>query len=108
MYFDVQNSNPMFIFVCRDLKNRFFNIVEKKRYCGRVFLRQAAMGLAQRLRRFASSHAACNRRCRAAQSFALVQKKLINSTLFAAGCNDTLEFISKLTEQLYFFDGLIL
>ena len=34
----------------------------------RVFLGQAAMGLVQRLRRFTSSHAVCNRRSRATQA----------------------------------------
>ena len=38
---------------------------------------------------------AFNRRCRATQSFALVRKKLMNSTFFAAGVNDTLELISN-------------
>ena len=37
----------------------------------RVPMWQARMGYIQRLRRFTSSHAACNRRCRAAQNFTL-------------------------------------
>ena len=52
-------------------------------------MRQAALGLAQRLRRFTSSHAACNRRCRAAQKLRFGPEKLLNSTLFMAGYNDT-------------------
>ena len=102
MYFDVQNSNPMSIFVCRDLKNRFFQIVEKKRYCGKVFLRQAAMGRSEapKALRFVPRclQSALPRR----PKLRFGPEKLIDSTLFAAGCNDTLEFISNLTEQLYF------
>ena len=39
-----------------------------------VLLWQAAMGLSQRLRRITSSHAACNRHYRDAQSLTLVRK----------------------------------
>ena len=70
-------------------------IIENIGYGGRASLRLAAMRLAQRLQRFTSSHAACNRRYLAAQIFSLVRKKLIHSTLFAAGGNKTLEFISN-------------
>ena len=87
VYFDQQNFNLKFIFVCRYRKTSIKNswITENIRYGGRVSLRQAAMGLANRLRRFTSSHAACNRHCRASQSLNFGPGKLINSTLFAAG-----------------------
>ena len=63
--FDVQNLNPMSIFISSDLKTTiirkktFFRIIENIRYGSRVYLRHAAMGLT---RRFTSSHAASNRR----------------------------------------------
>ena len=66
VYFDVQNSNPMFIFICRDRKtpiigkNRFCRVIENIRYGGKVSLRQAAIGLTQRLQRFTLSQTACN------------------------------------------------
>ena len=93
VYHDLPNSNPMsiFIYLNRETsiirKNLFFRIIENIRCAGRVSLKHAAMGLSRRLRHFTSSHAACNRCYRAAQSFALVWKKLINSTLFAGGGN---------------------
>ena len=61
-------------------------------------MRQAEIGLAQRLRRFTSSHAACNRRYRAAHAkLRFGPEKLINSTLFPAGDNNTLEIISEIS-----------
>ena len=53
----MQNSNPMSIFVGHDLetsiiqKKLFSRIIENIRYGGRVSMRKAEMGLAQRLGR---------------------------------------------------------
>ena len=55
-------------------KKVFFRFIENIRYDNKVSLRQAAMGLSQRLRRFTSSHAASNGRIRVDQRFALMRK----------------------------------
>ena len=89
-------------------KKHFPDYQKKNRYGSRVSLTQAAMGFAQRLRRFNLSHAACNRRFRAAQSFALVRKNLIYSTFFVGGGNNTLKLISNWTVAVDFFVNLIL
>ena len=83
LYFDVLTkfkSDVHFRWPCiKNLDNPeklvFSRIIENIRYGGRFPLRQAAKGLAQSLLRFTSSLTACNRRYRAAQSFALVRKK---------------------------------
>ena len=98
MHFDLQNSYPMSIFVGIDRKNSiirkkniFFRISENIRYGGRVSLRQAAKGLAQGLRSFTSSNAACNLRY-------FGPEKLINSTL-----NNTWELVSNWTTIFLLF-----
>ena len=49
------------------------------------------MGIAHRLSRFTLSQGAHNRHFRATQSFALVQVRVINSTLLEKGDNNELE-----------------
>ena len=81
-YFDLQNSNPMFIFVGRDRKTSiirekytFFSGLSKLSDTVAGFpCDKAAIGLAQRLQRFTSSHAAYNMRFRTSQIFGLIRK----------------------------------
>ena len=77
-------------------KTDFFQNIENIWYGGRVSLRQAAMGLAQHPRRFTSYHVA-------SPNLRFGPEKLNNSSFFATGGYNTLEFISNWNAEVFFF-----
>ena len=102
-YFDVQNSNPISIFVDRDrktliiLKNLFFRIIENIRCGVKVSLIEAGCD-ATRLAPLALHFVLFARR----PKHHFDPEKLINSTLFAARDNNTLELISNGNSRNWF------
>ena len=102
-YFDVQNSNPISIFVDCDrktliiLKNLFFPIIENIRCVVKVSLIEAGCD-ATRLASLALHFVHLARR----PELHFDPEKLINSTLFAARDNNTLELISNETAEIDF------
>ena len=96
----------MSIFVSSDQKTLIIRRIKKKSGLLKILDKAAGFPYGrpsdQHLRRFTSSHAACNRR--AIQKLCFGPEKLINSTLFAAGGNNTLELISNQTAEVEFLN----
>ena len=83
-------------------ENNFIRIIENIRYGGSISLRQAAMGLAQRLRCFTSYHAALQSALSRLSKLCFGQENLINSTLSAAGGSNTLALIGNWIAEVDF------